>query len=219
MNFLKDIFTYPFRGSGKYLLIGCAIMSIISELSSYVPILGGLTYLILAGYFCAVYFQLMQSSASGSDEASDFPSTTHLWTEIMWPMLQILIILLASFSPVIIYGFCSDELSDLIMISLIALGIIYTPMAILSVNILGYLGAMSPHIVLPAIIRAGRLYWLGIITLFLLYGVEFALFCLLENVPVLNTLVMAVIGSYVIITNARTLGLIYRLKAYELGWV
>ena len=51
-----------------------------------------------------------------------------------------------------------------------ALSCIYFPMAMMAVVVLGYFGALGPHIVIPAIIRAGGLYWLGVSSRNAVYG-------------------------------------------------
>lgn len=86
-------------------------------------------------------------------------------------MLQIFVVATVSFGPFVGYVIrAGDEAANpMIAYALLGLGVVYFPMAILAVVILGYTGALSPHIVLPAIFRGGWIYWLGVTLLLLLY--------------------------------------------------
>jgi hypothetical protein len=44
---LKDIFTYAYRGSGKYILICCIVLSVIAEIVSLAPLFGAIAGIIL----------------------------------------------------------------------------------------------------------------------------------------------------------------------------
>jgi len=221
MHLLKDIFTYAYRGSGKYVLVVCIVLSVIASLVNFAPVIGAIASLLLGAYFCAIFFQLIQSTAVGGKEAPEFPETSNIVEDIIWPMFQIIVVMVVSFGPAVLYAVFA-EVSDLkphIFHGLIGLGVIYFPMAMLAVVVLGYMGAMSPHIVLPGIFRAGWLYWLAVILLTVLYISEIALGKLLSGQFILGPLVMAVFTSYTLMTNARTLGVIYREKQEELGWL
>jgi hypothetical protein len=87
------------------------------------------------------------------------------------------------------------------------------------VVVLGHLGAMSPHIVIPAIFRGGWLYWVGVVLLVVLYLVEGFLTKLSAGNPIVGTLLMSGVGAYVLMTNARMLGVVYREREEELGWL
>jgi hypothetical protein len=92
-------------------------------------------------------------------------------------------------------------------------------MAMLAVVVLGYTGALSPHIVLPSIIRGGWLYWGAVLMLASLYGLSGIIDQTLEDQIVVGHLVMAVVSTYTFMTNARLLGVIYRERQDELGWL
>ena len=221
MNILKDILTYAYRGSGKYVLIFCVILSVVAELVGFAPLVGPIAALLLSGYFCAIYFQMIQSSATGGKEAPEFPNTSNLFEDIIWPMLQIVVVSLVSFSPLIGYMLLSGEqgFHPLIGYGLIGFGVIYFPMAMLAVVVLGYMGALSPHIVIPAIFRGGWLYWVGVFMLCLLYVVGSIIEEALSGSLIIGTLVMSLVGSYTLMTNARILGVLYRERQEELGWL
>lgn len=221
MNILKDILTYAYRGGGKYVLIVCVVLSVVAKLASIAPLVGPLAGILLSGYFCATYFQMIQSSATGGREAPEFPDTANLFEDIIWPMLQIVVVGLVSFGPFIGYSiWAGDErLNPLIGYGLLGGGVIYFPMAMLAVVVLGYTGALSPHIVIPAIFRGGWLYWVGVFMLCLLYIARSMIESALSGNLVLGTLVISLVGAYTLMTNARILGVVYRERQEELGWL
>ncbi len=221
MNILKDILTYAYRGSGKYVLIVCVVLSVVAELAGIAPLVGPIAALLLSAYFCAIYFQMIQSSATGGKEAPEFPDTANFFEDIIWPMLQIFVVGLVSFGPFIGYMIWAGEerFDPLIGYGLIGLGVIYFPMAMLAVVVLGYTSALSPHIVVPAIFRGGWLYWVGVLMLCLLYVAGSIIEDALSGSLIIGTLVMSLVGSYTLMTNARILGVVYRERQEELGWL
>lgn len=51
MKILKDILTYAYRGSGKYVLILCVALSLIAKLAGIAPLVGPIAGLLLSAYF------------------------------------------------------------------------------------------------------------------------------------------------------------------------
>ena len=221
MKILKDILTYAYRGSGKYVLILCVILSLVAKLAGIAPLVGPIAGLLLSAYFCAIYFQMIQSSATGGKEAPEFPDTANFFEDIIWPMLQIFVVGLVSFGPVLGYLIWAgdDHVKPLIANVLLGCGVIYFPMAMLAVVVLGYTGALSPHIVIPAIFRAGWLYWFAVLMLCLLYFVESAIESALSELFIVKFVILAFVGVYTLMTNARILGIVYREHQEELGWL
>lgn len=221
MNILKDIVTFAWRGSGKYVLITCVVLSVVADLVGIAPMIGFIASLFLSGYFCAVYYQLIQSSATGGKEAPDFPDTSNILEDIIVPMLQICAVALVSFGPLVGYMIWAGEASynALIGYVLLGFGVAYFPMAMLAVVILGYTGALGPHIVLPAIFRGGWIYWVGVVMLFILYLAGTVVEGIFSGRLIIGNLIMAVVGSYTLMTNARILGVVYRERQHELGWI
>lgn len=221
MNILKDILTFAWRGRGKYVLITCMVCSMVADFAGFAPLFGGIATLFVSGYFCAIYYHLIQSTATGGKEAPEFPDASNIFEDIIWPMLQIFVVALVSFGPFLGYLFSvSDEAaSPIIAYALLGLGVIYCPMAILAVVILGYTGALSPHVVFPAIFRGGWIYWVGVFLLLVLYFVSFVVGNIFSGQIIVGHLMMAVVGSYTLMTNARILGIVYRERQEELGWI
>lgn len=218
MKLLGDVFTYAWRGSGKYVMLSCVVLSVISDLASFAPIFGLIATILIAGYFCAVYFLLIQSTATGGQEAPEFPDVSNVWEDMILPMVQVLLVGAVSFGPQIAYSIFVDD-NDFSSYCLLGLGIVYFPMAMLAVAVLGYSGAVSPHVVVPAIVRGGGIYWLGVALLLLVYIVGTIIEELFGGQLIIGTAILAIVGSYSLMTNARILGVIYRERQEELGWV
>ena len=221
MTNIKDIFTYAYRGSGKYIFLLCVILSIVAKLVGFAPLLGPLAAILLFGYFCAVYYQMVQSSATGGQEAPEFPDTANIMEDIFWPMCQIIAVFLVSFGPLIGYSFWVGEagFDNRIGNILLAIGVIYFPMAMLAVVVLGYTGAMSPHIVIPSICCGGWNYWIGVLLLCVLYFGRSIAQSMMSGYFIFGHIVMSIIGIYIMMTNARILGLVYRERQEELAWI
>ncbi len=221
MGILQDIFTYPFRGSGKYMLLFGVILSVISKIASFAPAVGSIAGLILAAYLTATYFEIIETTATGSDKAPVFPNVTSVWDDLIWPLLKSVIVALFSFAPLWIYLICSGENNARPewVLALAGLGAIYFPMAMTAMVVLGYLGAMLPHIVVPAIFRAGGLYWLAVFLIILIFLAQGFLGDLLARIPILGAVVASLVEIVAMMINGRTLGIIYRERREEMGWI
>jgi quinol-cytochrome oxidoreductase complex cytochrome b subunit len=221
MGIIQDIFTYPFRGSGKYMILFGSILSLVSEVVKFAPLFGVIASLILAAYLTATYFEIIETTATGSDEAPMFPNVTSVWDDLAWPMLKSVIVFVVSFAPVIVYLMAVDEADQNpgVLLALLGLSTVYFPMAMLGVVVLGYLGGMSPHIVFPAIIRAGGLYWLAVFLFALVYMGQVFLAGLLIGAPLIGAVLLSVVGIIAMMLNGRTLGIIYRERQEAMGWI
>ena len=220
MNLFHDVFTYAFRGKGKYVLFSCVAITMLADLVSFAPVLGLVAFILITGYFCAVYYQLMEASATGAVEAPDFPDTADIVQDIMRPLFQVIAVLMVSFGPLIVHVFTYTEWPNIpVIIACAVFGVVYFPMAMLAVVVLGYTRAVSPHIVIPAIFRAGWIYWLAVGMLVFLYVLIHFLGMIMPDVIVLEYVGQAIIGIYAMMTNARILGIIYRERQEQLRWV
>lgn len=218
---LVDVLTYAFRGSGKYIFILCVVLSLISELTWFVfPPVGIAASMFVFGYFCAIYFQFIQTTASGNSEAPEFPEISDVIGDILMPAVQVIGVLLISFLPVIVYPIAVglDNWEPWISQALVWLGIFYAPMAILAVVALGSLKAAFPHIVLPAIYHSGWLYSLSVAMLCLLYVAASEVEKAFAGQLLTGTFINAIVGTYVLMANARLIGTIYREREDELDW-
>lgn len=218
MNLFADSFTYAFRSSGKYMLIIGAIMNVIASICMFAPVFGFFAYIFLASYFCSTYFTIIQSSAIGDSEAPEFPDASNILEDLVLPFFKVLGLALLALSPCLIYTLFIGE-NELIANILLIVGCIYLPMSLLAVAVLGYLGAATPIIVIPSIFKAGWLYWLAVVMLAFIYYLEGFVSNALEGLFIVQPMIMGVVSMYVLMTSARILGLVYRDRKEELGWL
>lgn len=220
MRILSDSLTYPVRGAGKYLLVIGAVLSIMVDIVSLAPLLGILAGIFLFGYLCAIYFQIIQSSAVGDAEAPQVPDTANLIEDILLPAAQVLGVTLLSFAPFIAASLLAGAwpAGDWIIIGTFLLGAIYAPMALLAVAVLGHMGAVHPGLVLPSVYRAGWCYAWVVTALLLLYVLLGILMSATSHLFIVSHLVAALAGIYVMMANGRLVGLIYREREEQLDW-
>ena len=221
MAIFKDIFTYAYRGESKHVLIICVILLIAAQLVIFAPLVGFIASIFIYGYLCATFYNLVQSTATGGKDAPDFPEIANFVEDLLWPMVQIMFVFLVSFAPYFAHMWLADESVSYSAVSFLlqVIGYTYLPMGILAVVVLGYTGAVSPHVVIPAIIRCGRFYWLSVISLVIVHLVSVVFEIALSDFFIIKALLMSVISAYVFMTNARILGVVFREREDELGWL
>ena len=219
MNIITDSLSYAFRSSGKYMLVVGAVLSVISSIASIAPVFGLFAYIFLSSYFCATYFSIIESTAVGDTEAPDFPDVSNVLEDLVWPMFKVLLIGCFSYAPYIFYVLFVERGENIVSDILFVGGSIYFPMAVLAVVVLGYLGAFSPHIVIPSIVRSGWMYWVAVALLYVIYTLQGVVSELFEGHIIVGTLVMGFLGMYVLMTSARILGIVYKSRAEQLGWI
>jgi len=218
MNLITEPFVYPFRGNGVSMLITGAVLIVISMVAGLGGIFGLLASLFFAGYFCATYFSIVETTAVGQEEAPMFPDVSNVMEDLIGPFLKILGVILVSFLPAIAYGVATGRM-DGIYEMLLLFGIGYLPMAILAVIVLGNMSVASPFTVIPSIIKAGGSYWIVVLLLVVVYGLERLLEETLSQFFIVGPLIMGLVGMYVLMVSARALGVLYRNKAEKLEWM
>lgn len=231
---LPDIFRYPLRSSGIILMIGGSLMILfykfmIAWASQVGPFGIGAIILftfLFFGYSVAYLHKIVQHSANGDAEMPDWPDLSSLWDDIAWPTLQMIGIVLLSFGPffgyLVAYG--SDP-NPWIWIPLLIISLIYFPMACLSVCMFNSLAAANPLNVFSSILKvlqnyylASVIFWAAIIT-----GVVIDIILNLLPREMLGVRIAAIILStpvslYLLVIEARVLGLIYHGNSDKLGW-
>jgi hypothetical protein len=215
MNLVKDAFFFPFRGNGKVMLIFGGILGVISDLASLAPMLGIFASVLILGYFIAIYFQIIQSTATGANEAPDYPEISNIVEDLAYPVLQVIFVGFISFIPLIVMAAYTIGTLTLGVV----LGVAYFPMAMMAVVVLGELRAANPLFVVRSIVSAGGLYWVAVTSLLILYFVETLVVEILGGSFIIGSLIAAFLGMYTLMANGRILGLIYREKEEELGWL
>lgn len=218
---LIDGFTYAFRGNGKFNFIMGACLFLGEKIMSFAPIVGPIAVLLLGCYLIATYYGMVETSAGGAEEAPMFPEVTNLFEDVIYPNLKLIAIGVLSYSPFIAYAFLVPDSRESAFIStgLLITCTAYYLMAQLAVMILGRLSAMSPHIVFPAIKRAGSVYWVAFGCIIVLSALGVGLQNITGKVPLIGAIPQSAMSMYLLMTSARLLGLIYREREEQLDWL
>jgi hypothetical protein len=218
---LQDAFAYPFRENGVMVLVWGTILGIFMSLAGFAPIIGFIAILILSAYFCAVFFDIIMTTSSGSDDCVGFPSASDFFEDLILPYLKVVLAVIVSVIPALVIAyFLGGILPEFIILLLPGLFVaIYFPMAILAMVILGTFGAVSPHIVLPAIASVGRLYWFIVGLLVLTFILVIILELLTQNIFILGSIFSSFLAMLSLMINGRLIGLLYRHREEELDWV
>ena len=218
--FALDILTYPFHKSGYPLFFVGAILILLSNFATVMPVVGGFASLFIFAYLCGLFFELLNLSATDQEELYTFPDLSDAWEDIALPAIKVVGVVAISFLPLIVWELSGDAESpnaNAIWYSAVAWAALYFPMAMLGTVIFGSLIGASPHIVFPAIFRSGGLYFIVALLVFALICLHtFSGHFLPEGIP--GLIISALITMFVMMTVARALGLLYVRREEELGW-
>jgi len=220
-----DVFAYPFKGSGKYILpIGAVGLLLgkwliakanIQEVGSVWADPMCLVYLLAGmgplGFILLYLSDLIGTSAGEGAEPPVWPKIDR-WTDAFRGVLVLLGPISVSFLPAIVYHLWQGDANPWFRFALLALGWLYCPMAILGVVLWESAEGLSPLRVVPAIVKALPAYLLSLPAMPLLY--------LMSMVPArgVSGVAMAVPAMYLLMVMGRTLGVIYRTYAHRLKW-
>jgi len=231
---LPGAFVYPLRRNGLILLIlGSVLFAILGFLSGFGgPGRGGIFSLLVTvfstGYLFAYMQRMIAHTAQGDDELPDFPDVTEWWADILYPFFLFLGCFLVSFAPAILAGIATagSDYAALAVLTMVALGALYLPMALLAVAVSDNFIALSPHIVLPSIFRVFVPYLVTLVFLAFLVGIGFALDTAEDLVPISQvllkigaTFMAAFVSLYLLSVKMRVLGLLFRSYRARLGWL
>lgn len=213
--------TYPIRGNGWIMILAGAIFSVLLGFLQMVPIFGFAVALFSAGYFSAFYLDVISTTMTDQDEVPDWPSFSNFADDIVVPFVRIVGLVLLSFGPIIALGIFGNHKAAWFLPATIGAGMygcLYFPMAVLATQAFGNLGGALPHIVIPAILRAGFLYLFSVIGLAIGIAVCAAVQSVTESIPFVGWLLTAGVAIYSLMFQARLIGLFYREKREALGW-
>ena len=212
----SSAFTYPLRGSGLTLLI---ISSLILGFIGMVP-LGGLFSMGVSGYMAAFMFKIVVETARGNLEPVDWPDFNNLFDDILLPFFRMMFVNLFCFLPSLVMVYLtlrsatSDEFSASVPGFLIAgllafMGVLYLPLALLSVAMNGSILGVHPGIILRLLAHLRQEYLIVLVVLMGSIGLEVLCSMMLGGIPLFGTFLRTFIGLYFTMVNMHTIGLIY----------
>ncbi len=216
-----DAFGYPTRNGGWAMILTGAVMAVLLDVATIVPVLGLAVALFSAGYFGGFYLDIVGSTMTGNDRMPDWPSFTDFMDDIVAPFVRLLGLVIVSFAAAAAVFFLMEPETDEFWWAFggaVAFGCFYFPMAVLGSVAAGNLVGALPHVVLPAIFRCLPGYLVvvtGLVVAVVACAVveEFG-----GRVPYVGWFVAAVVALYSMMAQGRLIGLIYRAKSEALGW-
>jgi hypothetical protein len=215
---------YPLRGDGLVILIAGTIFLALSNIFQRVTFLfSGLAFVATTGYLLAYSQKIITSTANGEDDPPTWPDLSDFSQDILTPFFQAI----GMFVLYLLPWFCSlwllpagEPVQWIVSGLLLLLALFLMPMAWLAVSMHDTIGALSPHLVFPSILRIPLSYLAVSLELIVLIAVNTAVSWGLDqlNIPVVPWLAGSFLGLYFFMVIARLLGVLYYTNREKLGW-
>jgi hypothetical protein len=219
-----DPWRYPLRGEGLILLVaGTLFMALTSVLQRFALLLSGAVFVFTTGYLLAYSQKIITSTAHGDHEPPTWPDFSDFTEDILPPFLHALAVFVLYFlPPFLAYWFLPQDsvISTVVPLVMLGLGLLLAPMAWLAVSMHEQIGPVSPHFVIPSVLRIGERYLLVVIQLAILVSVDAAAGWGLKQVPIpfLPWLLSSFLSLYFLMVFSRFLGMLYYRNRSDLGW-
>ena len=220
---LPGAFAYPFRGRGKFLLIGGAIFFWVARFLSVVPLVGIVIAIFVAGYLCAFMLNVIDSSGKGDRELPNWPDFSDFASDILYPLFLVIGTVALCFLPAIVLlivpAFSDWETTRLVRIAFVA-GLLYLPMGLMAVALRDSLAALNPLLIIPSIVRVPLQYLTACVLLAAVVALRyFAGRFVGGALPLLiGLLIVDFLGLYFLMVEMRILGLIYYGNEKRFRW-
>lgn len=233
-------FLYPLAKDGAVLLItGTIFLSIIDAgkfFARYAAAKGiglgsviSLAFLLLltafgVGYLTSYLRRVVTGTAMGEQAAPDWPDFSDMATDILAPLFQLLATILACLAPAIIVGMFvhGNERSGQVAVwAAGAVGGFYFPMAFLAVVMFDSVAALNPLLVVPSIAKVPGSYLLTVALLGAVLAAKWSGDHFLPraiSIPIVPSVLSTLAWLYLLMVEARVLGLLYRVNQERLAW-
>jgi hypothetical protein len=242
VNFFAAVpqaFKYPFIGDGLMLLFGGTFFFGFLDLANYISrhaLKYGLrammmrvaifTFIFGIGYLFAYLKKIIAATSDGDPHMPDWPEFSEWQADIVTPMFQFVVVSFLSFGPALVFqiwGAWADwDYAWLFVVPLALLGCIYFPMAFLGVAIFDTLAAaLKPAFVVGSILRIPREYSVAAAEFIGIIGIRWLseyLLGVVMKIPLAPALLADLITIYLLMVEARILGLLFLSKRRTLGW-
>jgi hypothetical protein len=192
---------------------------------------------LAAGYVAAFAMKVLGSSAAGEAHPPDWPGVSDLWDDLLRPLLLMLGAALMAFLPLLLcpvyllWRFFTAPspssggppfvggalLSPELLYSLLALGLLYLPMALIAVSLFDGPAGLNPAVVVGGMIRTGVSYLVAVVVTIAVAALVGGINWLLAYVPILGPFFSAAVTLYLLMLEMRILGLLY-LSAKDRLW-
>jgi predicted Zn finger-like uncharacterized protein len=227
---LPEVFIFPFKGTGKLLIIiGTVVFWILELIASFfiiVPIYGWIlaifVFLFIGGFLSSYMMKVITYSADGEKEPPDWPDVSAFLEDIVCPFFRVLWTILICFSPSLLYLVIflrHITFIDPVLWLLFVCGLLYLPMSLIAVSMSGsILSAMNPAFIIPSILKVPLDYLVACVVLITIVGFRMAADKFLTFIPFIGSFIGGLLALYLLIVEARILGLIYYTNKERLNW-
>jgi hypothetical protein len=164
---------------------------------------------------------IISTTATGGDEMPDWPEYEGWLESGLFPLLELLAILLVCLGPYWLYEHFARNPQPLLALALQVAGVAYLPMALLAVAIYDNAMALNPLLIVPSILRVPLEYGAACLVLGLLaLGASSSLQWLRDTMdaPLLAPVLAEFLLLYTMAVVMRLAGLLYRAKQDRLRW-
>ena len=231
-SLLPKALTYPLTEDGAVLLIAGTIFFVVIHyaqmLASFAGIFGFAAVMMLSvfgsGYLIAFMQDIVRTSGSGDKKMPDWPDFTDIGAEILPPIMQFVVTLLACFLPAIAMGvayYFEQWFNPVFFAVAVILGCAVFPMAFLAVTMFDNIGALNPLLIVPALFRVPLEYLVTLVALAIIVVTEGLGQRLLEwilPIPIVPVVLSSLLSLYMLTVEMRILGLLHWCKREQLGW-
>ena len=232
---LPAAFLFPFKGGGLiFLICGALFFGFLDFLDRYGGLFAIGLKVVYGGYLFSFMQKIIQTAAQGSEEPASWPDVTEFWQDIVQPFLQLLVTGLVCFAPAVFLAVwlrvnplaylspagTLDPVKGIAVLATLLAGAAYFPMAVLAVAMFDRVFALSPTVIIPAIVRVPLEYLTVLVIMAVILGIKVAgqYAATLLVIPFLPTFLASSLGIYFLIVQMRLLGLMYYAKRDKLGW-
>lgn len=216
-------FLYPLTGSGVFTLIGGTILLVAASFLGVWGILGLIFLVPIWGYLVSYLIRIITDSGEGDDTPPVWPDLSDLVSDVLRPLWLFMVPSVLAFTPFIVlllldkgdpagisttgYWICTG------------LAVFLLPMMLLSVSMHDSFRGLNPIVLAPAYVRVFPSYLLALVILAVAVWVEGWLKARLIDLSIwVGLIVGQTVSLYMLMVEARVLGLLYRCHRHKLRW-
>jgi hypothetical protein len=181
----------------------------------------GALILILVMYVAAFAVKVLNYTIQGRNDIPAWPDLTAMGSQVMRPFLQIVGTALACAIPALVYYSAANArypVEHPVLVLLALAGLLYFPMAALTVVMSGSLLALNPVTVVRSICRVPLEYVVLVGFMLTLFLTAWCAQYFLARIPLLGQVLQIIATLYLVLVEMRILGLFYVATEDKLAW-
>ena len=219
---ISDAAMFPIRGKGWPLLTPAVVIVVLMTVVGWVPLIGWIISLTIGCYLSAYLYRSIDVSMRSGITPPDWPDLSKLVSDVVLPGLRLMFAMFVSSIPAILLSWMDGEPKTRGLTSGEVIGMaafaMYFPMAALAVVGRPGWGVALPQEVIPAIQRCLPDYFVIAGGVFV---AEFAMKFLQSAfgwVSFLGVALGTLVYFYLMLVNARLMGLMFSKRRKDLDW-